>query len=220
MKRKLHSGHQGAVPSVVASGGLAPSSSGSGIFLQGYEWPQIMVNSHMCSSFGNSSVLIPGGDQSSVGLISRDTSNPVMNSMDNSGPSAGASSLVTDANSALTDGPNLQRSASFNADSYLRVPASPMSFSSTNISLSGSSAIDGSSVVQQSPHQDQCSQQVLECQQQKGASSATSLPASQTNQVSLLMGGSQIPGCCMQDLNNQSHIQKKPRLDILSLIHI
>ena len=59
-----------------------------------------------------------------------------------SAPSVGASSLVTDANSSLSAGPHLQRSASINTESYLRLPASPMSFSSNNISMDGSSIQD------------------------------------------------------------------------------
>ncbi|XP_029128325.1 probable transcriptional regulator SLK2 [Cajanus cajan] len=135
-----------------------------------------------------------------------------LNSVANSAPSVGASSLVTDANSALSGGPHLQRSASVNTDSYLRLPASPMSFTSNNIS--GSSVIDGSSVVQQSSHQEQNAQQLQPNQQQPhGASSATSLPASQTG-LSPLQMSAQVPGSFIQDPNNMSHLSKKPRLDI------
>ncbi|XP_042511168.1 probable transcriptional regulator SLK2 [Macadamia integrifolia] len=132
----------------------------------------------------------------------------VLNSAANSGPSVGASSLVTDANSALSGGPHLQRSASINTESYLRLPASPMSFSSNNISISGSSVIDGSSMVQQSSHQEQVSQQVQQRQQQKRASSATSQPAAQTSPVSVPSGP------LIQEPNNLSQMHKKPRLDI------
>ncbi|XWS37770.1 hypothetical protein CRYUN_Cryun19dG0073700 [Craigia yunnanensis] len=138
----------------------------------------------------------------------------VLNSVANSGPSVGASSLVTDANSAFSGGPHLQRSASINTDSYMRLPASPMSFSSNNISMSGSSVIDGSSVGQHGSHQDpnvQQMQQSLHLQQ--GASSATSLPTSQTGQVSHPMG-TRLPGSFMQDPSYLSQVQKKPRLDI------
>ncbi|XP_078446168.1 putative transcriptional regulator SLK2 [Wolffia australiana] len=90
----------------------------------------------------------------------------VLNSAANSSaPSVGASSLVTDANSSLSAGPHLQRSASINTESYLRLPASPMSFSSNNISM------DGSSMVQQSSLQDPM--------QKPGASTATSQSTSQ-----------------------------------------
>ncbi|GJX12974.1 probable transcriptional regulator SLK2 isoform X2 [Tanacetum coccineum] len=65
--------------------------------------------------------------------------------------SPGAGSLVTKANSGLSGGtPSLKRSASMNTDSYMRLPASPLSFNSNNISISGSSVIDGQSTpVQQ-----------------------------------------------------------------------
>lgn len=201
------------VPSRVA-GGLTQSSSSSGIFFQGDGQSQAVVNSHLSSSFGNSSNSIPGTGRSNLGPVSGDMNNAVLNSVANSGPSVGASSLVTDANSALSGGPHLQRSASINTESYLCLPASPMSFSSNNISISGSSVMDGSSVVQQSSHQEQTAQQVQHSQQhQQGASSATSLPASQTGQVALPMGV-RVPGSFLQDPNSLSHVQKKPRLDI------
>ncbi|CAN6165236.1 unnamed protein product [Urochloa humidicola] len=60
---------------------------------------------------------------------------------------------MTDPNSSFSGHPNkLQPSTSMNTDSFMRVPASPISFSSNNIS--GSSVIEGS-IVQQSPPQDQ-----------------------------------------------------------------
>ncbi|MBA0806425.1 hypothetical protein Gohar_005879, partial [Gossypium harknessii] len=89
-----------------------------------------------------------------------------------------------------------------------------MSFSSNNISMSGSSVVDGSSVGQQGSHQDTSVQQMQQSQLlQQGASTATSLPASQTGQVSLPMGP-RVPGSFMQDPSNLSQLQKKPRLDI------
>ncbi|KAJ9139923.1 hypothetical protein P3X46_030615 [Hevea brasiliensis] len=200
-------------PSRVA-GGLAQSSSSSGIFFQGDGQSQAVVNSHLTSSFGNSSNSIPGTGRPNLGPVSGDMNNAVLNSVANSGPSVGASSLVTDANSAFSGGPHLQRSASINTESYMRLPASPMSFSSNNISISGSSVVDGSSVVQQGNHQDPSSQQVQQNhQQQQGASSATSLPSSQAAQASLPMA-LRAPGAFLQDPNNLSQVQKKPRLDI------
>ncbi|KAJ9679250.1 hypothetical protein PVL29_021241 [Vitis rotundifolia] len=167
----------------------------------------------MSSSFGNSSNSIPGTGRSNLGPVSGDVNNTVLNSVANSGPSVGASSLVTDANSALSGGPHLQRSASINTESYMRLPASPMSFSSNNISISGSSVMDGSSVVQQSSHQDPSSQQVNQSQQQQGASSATSLPTSQAGQISLPMNP-RLPASFIQEPNNPSQVHKKARLDI------
>ncbi|KAK9147740.1 hypothetical protein Scep_006497 [Stephania cephalantha] len=135
----------------------------------------------------------------------------VVNSSANSGLSVGASSLVTDANSALSGGPHLQRSASINTDSYMRLPASPMSFSSNNISISGSSAMDGSSIVQQSPHQDQSSHQVQ--QRHQGASSATSQMTPRAGQVAL-PNGPQFTNSLTHDPNYLAPMPKKPRLDI------
>ncbi|OMO97914.1 hypothetical protein COLO4_14267 [Corchorus olitorius] len=200
-------------PSRVA-GGLTQSSSSSGIFFQGDGQSQAVVNSRLSSPYENSSNSIPGTGRPNLGPVSGDMNSAVLNSVANSGPSVGASSLVTDANSALSGGPHLQRSASINTDSYMRLPASPMSFSSNNISMSGSSVVDGSSVGQQGSHQDPSVQQMQQSQQlQQGASSATSLPTSQTGQVSLPMGA-RVPGSFMQDPNNLSQVQKKPRLDI------
>ncbi|KAJ8498136.1 hypothetical protein OPV22_008688 [Ensete ventricosum] len=105
-----------------------------------------------------------GNGRSGLGPVSGDMNPGVLNSTGNSsGPSVGASSLITDANSALS-GPQLRRSTSINNESYMHLPASPMSFSSNNIS--GSSMMDGS-IMQQSLHQEQA------CNKQ-GASSATS----------------------------------------------
>ncbi|XVE58599.1 hypothetical protein DITRI_Ditri04bG0182500 [Diplodiscus trichospermus] len=200
-------------PSRVA-GGLTQSSSSSGIFFQGDGQSQAVVNSRLRSPYENSSNSIPGTGRPNLGPVSGDMNSAVLNSVANSGPSVGASSLVTDANSALSGGPHLQRSASINTDSYMRLPASPMSFSSNNISMSGSSVVDGSSVGQQGSHQDPSVHQLQQSQQlQHGASSATSFPTSQTGQVSLPMGP-RVPGSFMQDPNSLSHAQKKPRLDI------
>ncbi|XP_019200460.1 PREDICTED: probable transcriptional regulator SLK2 [Ipomoea nil] len=193
------------------TGGIAQSPSTSGIFFQGDGQSQVVGNAHLSSSFANSSNLIPGNPRSSLGPVSGDT---VLNSVASSGPSVGASSLVTDANSGLSAGPNLQRSASINTESYMRLPASPMSFTSNNISISGSSVIDGSSVVQQSSNQDPSSQQLQQSQQHRGASSATSLPSSRIGQVQLPNGqGLRGTGSFIQD-PTISQLQKRPRMEI------
>ncbi|XP_042057501.1 probable transcriptional regulator SLK2 [Salvia splendens] len=188
------------VPPRVAVG-TAQLSSSSGVFFRGDEQGQFPGNSQLSSNFGNSLSSLPGP-------FSGDVSNIVLNSLASSGPSVGASSLVTDANSGLSGGHNLQRSASVNTESYMRLPASPMSFSSNNISISGSSVIDGSSVVQQSSNQDSVSQQ---SQQHHGVSSATSLP--RTGQLQF-PGGASVQGSFALDQATMSQLQKKPRLDI------
>lgn len=201
-------------PSRVA-GGLSQSSASSGIFFQGDSQSQNVINSHLSSSFGNAANSISGTGRSNLGPISGDVNQAVLNSVANSGPSVGASSLVTDANSAFSGGPQLQRSASINTESYLRLPASPMSFSSNNISVSGSSVIDGPTTVQQGSHHDPNSQQAIHSQHQfpQGASGVSSLPASQTGQLPHSLG-SRIPNSFIQDPANISQLQKKPRLDI------
>lgn len=183
----LDSSHQSAaVPTVAPSrvaGVPAQSSSSSGVFFQGE--PQLNNNNN---NNHNHHHLSPSGCPTS-GDMNRGAAN--------SGPSVGASSLVTDANSALSGGPHLQRSASINTESYMRLPASPMSFSSNNISL------DGSSIVQQSPNQDQISHKRQ--QQQGGASSASSQATSRQGQISFPSN---------QEAHYLSQMQKRPRLDI------
>lgn len=191
-------------------GGMAQSSS-SGIFYQADGRSQVAGNSQLSSNFGNSSHSIPGHARANMGPLSGDVGN-VLNSVASSGPSVGASSLVTDANSGLSGGPHLQRSASFNTDSYMRLPASPMSFTSNNISISGSSVMEGSSAVQQSSNQDPGSQ-AHQSQQHQGASSATSLPGSRMGQMQLT-GGPRVPNSFIHDPTTVSQLQKKPRLDI------
>ncbi|KAL8217904.1 hypothetical protein R6Q57_021277 [Mikania cordata] len=145
---------------------------------------------------------IPGTMRSNMVPISGDITNSI-----------GASSLVTDANSGLSGGcggPHLQRSASANNESYTRLPASPLSFTSNNISISGSSVIDGPSTMQQGSNQDPHSQQLGPCQV---PSTSSSLPPSRVGLVSL-PNGSRVLGSFIQDDDNISHLQKKPRLDV------
>ncbi|CAN8251928.1 unnamed protein product [Cochlearia groenlandica] len=185
------------------AGSLTPSSSTSGIFFQGDDESQGFMNSHLTSSYGNSSNSGPGCGPGyhNLGMVSADMHNPAMISVSTPGPSAGASSMMTDANSGLSGGgPHLQRSASINNESYMRLPASPMSFSSNNISISGSSVVDGSTVVQRNSHQ------------RGGGSSATSLPTSQATQIPFSLGR-RASESFFQDPNNLTQARKKPRLD-------
>ncbi|KAE9592604.1 putative LIM-domain binding protein/SEUSS [Lupinus albus] len=196
-----------------AAGGLTQSSLSSGIFFQGDTQSQNIINSHLRSSFGNNSNTIHGTARSNHGPMSGEVSSAVLNSVVNSARSVGASSLVTDANSALSGGPDLQRSTSINTDPYLRLPTSPMSFTSNN-TISGSSVMDGSTGAQQNSHQDQNVQQLQQNPLQlQGASNAMSLAASQTAASPIPMGA-QVPGSFNQDPNNLSQLAKKPRLDI------
>ncbi|VFQ77575.1 unnamed protein product [Cuscuta campestris] len=178
---------------------MAQSPSSSGIFFQGDGGQSHGVgNPHLSSSFSNSSNLVHGSaGRSNLGHVSGDA---VLNSVASSGPSVGASSLVTDANSPLSAGPNIQRS-----DSYMRLPASPMSFTSNNnISISGSSIIDGS-------NQDPINSQ----QNHRGGSSATSsLPTSRIGQVQLPNGaGLRGNGSFIQD-PTISQLQKRQRMEM------
>ncbi|XP_022891051.1 probable transcriptional regulator SLK2 [Olea europaea var. sylvestris] len=200
------------VPSSVA-GEMEHSSSSSGIYFQTFGQSQVAGNALFSSKFGNSSKLIHGNACSNGDLASGDVSNTVSNSVASSTPSIRASSLVTDANSGLSGGPHLRRNSSFNTESHMRLPASPLSFSSNNISVSGSSVMDGSSIAQQSFNQDPSSQQTQRSQQHHGASSATSLPISRMEHVQLL-GDPMAPSSYIHDSSCMSQLQKKPRLDI------
>ncbi|KAK9277059.1 hypothetical protein L1049_006598 [Liquidambar formosana] len=190
------------------SGGFMRSSS-SDILLQKDGQFQAAVASLLNSSSGNLSRSIARIPHLNAGLISGDMNPTVLNNKTNSRPSVGASSLVTDANSAFTGATNLERSAGTNAESYLNLPGSPASFSSNNLSISGSSAIDGTSLVQQTSHLDQNCRQVRKRQQQKRqqAGCSASQPTSQTHHVSLRAGTKQEPITSTQ-------MHKKPRLDI------
>ncbi|KAF7153055.1 hypothetical protein RHSIM_Rhsim01G0180400 [Rhododendron simsii] len=185
-------------PSRVA-GGLSHCSASLGIFFQGDGESQTLGTSHLSSSLGNSLNSIPGAGCSNLVPVSGDTSNTILNSVVSLWPSVGARSLVTDANSGLSGGPHLHRSASISGESDMRLLASPLSFSSNNIT-SGSSVMDGSSVVQQSSNHDPNSQQIP--QPQQGNPSATSLPTSRMGQVSLPGGPLFHPGSFSQDPNN------------------
>ncbi|KAL2550343.1 putative transcriptional regulator SLK2 [Forsythia ovata] len=113
------------VPSRVA-GGITHSSLRSGMFSQGDGRSQVAGNSQLNSNFDNSLNSIPGNACPNTGPVSGGVGNTVLNGVASSGPSVGASSLVTDANSGLSGGPLLQRSASINTESYMRLPASPI----------------------------------------------------------------------------------------------
>ncbi|XP_074319651.1 putative transcriptional regulator SLK2 isoform X2 [Silene latifolia] len=93
------------------AGGLSQSSATSGIFFQGDAQSQNVINSHLSSSFGNSANSISGTGRSNLGSGYGDVA---LNSGPSAGAGAGPSSLVTDANSAFSGGPQLQRSASIN----------------------------------------------------------------------------------------------------------
>ncbi|KAI4340866.1 hypothetical protein MLD38_025664 [Melastoma candidum] len=197
-----------------ASGGLTQSPSSSGIYYQGDGQSQALANSPLSSPFCNSSSnSVAGIVHPNLGSVSGDMNNVALNSAANSGPSVAASSLVTDANSALSSGPHLQRSASINTDSYIRLPASPISFSSNNISISGSSVMDGPSVAQPNSHQDQTVDSMLQNHLHPLGAASSPVIASQNGQV-LLPVGTRIPGSYIHDPNTLSQLVKKPRLDI------
>ncbi|KAA8521978.1 hypothetical protein F0562_012708 [Nyssa sinensis] len=164
------------------------------------------VASHFDPAFGKLSTPVSRMVHLNANLVSGDMNSAVLNNTSNSGPSIGASSLVTDANSPLSGVAHLQRSGSPNMDSYLNLPSSPVSFSSNNLSPS---VLDGSSIAQQTSHLDQnCRQGRKRMQpQQQENSTATCQSTSQTHRVSLPTGINQESGTSTQ-------MRKKPRLDM------
>ncbi|XP_073129883.1 probable transcriptional regulator SLK2 [Henckelia pumila] len=183
------------------TGGVAQSSLSSGIFFQGDGQSQVAGNSLLSSNFVNSSNSVHVQARANLGPVSGDMSSTILNGVASSIPSVGASSLVTDANSGLPGVPHLQRSASINTESHMRLPASPMSFSSNNISISVSSVMDASSLAQQSSNRDLGLQQGQRIQRHQGVSISTS-------------GDPRMPNSFTPDPAALSPQQKKPRLDM------
>ncbi|KAJ8632315.1 hypothetical protein MRB53_025651 [Persea americana] len=177
----------------LVAGGQAQSSTLSGIYNPSSS--QLNLNPSLESS---------ANSVSGTGVVSQ-----ALNGAGNSGPSiAAANSYATGANSSFSGGPHLQRSASISKETYLQLPASPISFSSNNINAPRSCVIDVSSMIQHNSQQVQNPQQTEQSrqqQQQEGFSSPTSQLESQTGQVSLQM--------CEQP-HDSLPMQKKPRLDI------
>ncbi|CAA0840524.1 Probable transcriptional regulator SLK3 [Striga hermonthica] len=148
-------------------------------------------------------------------IFPRRRSIPVLNSVESSGLNNQASSLVTDANSGLSGGPHIQRSSSINTESYTRLPASPISFSSNNIAISGSCTMDGSSVVQPNSSHDQPSQQSRgrgrgRGRGHMGGSSVASLPG--TRQVQFA-SHQKVLDSFTRDVNTIPRLQKRQRLE-------
>ncbi|XP_023754768.1 probable transcriptional regulator SLK2 [Lactuca sativa] len=117
---------------------MVHSSSSSGIFFEEDEHSQGLPNSHLSPYSYRNSNLVPQSMYSNMLPVSGDVSMGA-----SSGLTMGASSLVTDANSGLSGGssnPCIQRSASINNESYMRLPASPLSFSSNNVTNNASTA--------------------------------------------------------------------------------
>ncbi|KAI3793042.1 hypothetical protein L1987_35654 [Smallanthus sonchifolius] len=168
---------------------MVHSSPSSGVFFEGDEQSQALRNSHLSSYLSPS--LVPQSMYANMVPVSGELTNAVMDSMGSSGPG----SLVTDANSGLSGGtPSFKQSASINTESYVQFPASPLSFNSNNISISGSTVIDGPS-----------SQHGL---RQGASSSATSLPNPRLGPSSMFHGS------FISDHDNAYRLQKKPRIDI------
>jgi hypothetical protein len=110
-----------------------------------------------------------GAPRSNLGFVARDMNGSIpVSSTNSSGPSIGVSSLVTDGNSSLSGGAQFQHSTHMDADSFMRTPTSPVSFSSNNIS---SSSVNDESIMQQSSSQEQM--------QNRRSSSVTSQPGSE-----------------------------------------
>ncbi|KAF7138561.1 hypothetical protein RHSIM_Rhsim07G0094500 [Rhododendron simsii] len=163
------------------------------------------TSSHFGMSSGNLSAYIARMARLNANLVSGDGNSTVLNNSTNSGPSVGSSSLVTDANLPLVGASHFHRGGSTNMDSYLTLPSSPLSFSSTNFSTL---VIDASSKEQPTcSHRDQNSQvgDKRLCPQLQIGGTATSQTTSQAQQGSHHTGKRKEPGI--------AQMSKKPRLD-------
>ncbi|KAL0914148.1 hypothetical protein M5K25_017657 [Dendrobium thyrsiflorum] len=137
---------------------------------------------------------------------SGDMNHGVLNSAANSsGPSMGASSQVTDANSSFSGGPQLPSSSSINDESYMHLPASPMS-SSNNIS--GSSVMDGSSIIQLSPQNEQIPKQgALSPTYQSMVQDAGMMPVQKRPRLDMRVGDVSQQQVMQQMLQRQHNLQ-------------
>ncbi|KAI8546382.1 hypothetical protein RHMOL_Rhmol07G0113000 [Rhododendron molle] len=163
------------------------------------------TSSHFGMSSGNLSAYIARMACLNANLVSGDGNSTVLNNSTNSGPSVGSSSLVTDANSPLVGASHFHKGGSTNMDSYLNLPSSPLSFSSTNFSTL---VIDASSKEQPTcSRQDQNSQvgDKRLCPQLQIGGTATSQTTSQVQRGSHHTGKRKEPGI--------AQMSKKPRLD-------
>ncbi|XP_076935634.1 putative transcriptional regulator SLK2 [Bidens hawaiensis] len=157
---------------------MVHSSPSSGIFFEEDEQSLTLRNSQL-SPYVNPNV-VPQNMYPNMVPVSGDLANG----------SSGLGSLVTNANSG-----SFKQGASMNTESYVRFPGSPLSFNSNNISISGSTVIDGPSSQQGGLHQ--------------GDSTATSLPNPRLGPSSMFHG----PFVPDHDNANAYHLQKKPRVD-------
>nr|POF02783.1 putative transcriptional regulator slk2 [Quercus suber] len=166
---------------------------------------QAVVASLLNTSSGNLPNNMSRIAHMNVGRVSGEVNPTVLNHVVN-GLSVRPSSLVTDSESALSEGPHSHRSASTNMDSYLESPISPSSFSSRNLRKTRSSVIDGSSIAQYTSHLEQDCPQVHKRKYQHEEFNNVSKVAAQVHS-SLLKGTRQEPLTSTQMI-------KKPRLDI------
>lgn len=163
------------------------------------------TSSHFGMSSGNLSAYIARMARLNANLISGDGNSTVLNNSTNSGPSVGSSSLVTDANSPLVGASHFHRGGSTNMDSYLNLPSSPLSFSSTNFSTL---VIDASSKEQPTCSRRDQNSQVGDkrlCPQLQIGGTAASQTTSQAQRGSHHTGERKEPGI--------AQMSKKPRLD-------
>ncbi|XP_051143267.1 probable transcriptional regulator SLK2 [Andrographis paniculata] len=191
-------------PSRVARG-AAESSSSSDLYFQGEGRFPSARNSQFTSNCGNTlNSVLPGHAGANMAPIPGDVGNAALNNVLSSVSRAGVNYLGTGTNSGLSGGPNLQRNASFNTDSQMLTPTSPMSFTSI--------ARDGPLTVQDRSNQELDSQ-VQQRQENQGASCPSSLPISRMGQLQVPAGPRE-RSPLIQDPFCMSHLQKKPRLDI------
>ncbi|KAF3964852.1 hypothetical protein CMV_010907 [Castanea mollissima] len=187
------------------TGGFLGFSSSNDL-LEKDEQYQAVVASLLNTSSGNLPNTVSRITHMNVGRVSGEVNPTVLNHVVN-GLSVRPSSLETNFESALSEGPHSHRSASTNMDSYLESPISPSSFSSRNLRKTRSSVIDGSSIAQYTSHLEQDCPQVHKRKYQHEEFNNVSKVAAQVHRSSLLKGTRQEPLTSTQMI-------KKPRLDI------
>ncbi|GMH28878.1 hypothetical protein Nepgr_030721 [Nepenthes gracilis] len=167
---------------------------------------QNAVASYLDSYSGNLSHAISHASQLNAPLNLRHMDLAFLSNLTNSGTSFEESLLTTDANSTLFSGSYLRSSAINNRDSYLNLPSSPLSSSSSSLQISQSSTVDCFPLLQKTSQVGKSFLQRCDRhQEQLGSSISTSWPISQAGQVS-------VPSRTM--LDGSIHMHKKPRFDI------
>ncbi|XP_057977272.1 probable transcriptional regulator SLK3 isoform X2 [Malania oleifera] len=173
-----------------------------------HSWSNVLFQKNGQTSFGNSLSSIARMAQLNVGFISGDRNLPMLSDTTNSGLSAGTSSLITDADSALSRVTHLQQNTNTKMESFINFPSMTVALSSNDLSISGSSLMDGSSTAKHTSHKDQSCQQVCKRQQQRRGFTAASQSISQTCHSFRIADTKQVP-CVPTEMHKKSRFDLK-----------